>query len=79
MNSFCKSEFNGDISNWDMSNVENMYRMFGDSKFNGDISKWNVSIVKDMNWMFNESQFNGDNKLASSGEHTDEEPSPGEF
>jgi surface protein len=39
---FYGSEFNGDISLWDVSNVQNMYYMFNDSKFNGDISRWTV-------------------------------------
>ena len=34
---FYKSEFNGDISNWDVSNVEDMDYIFCyNSKFNGD-------------------------------------------
>ena len=46
--------FNGDISNWDVSNVEDMGGMFSYSmKFNCDISKWNVSNVKSMDKMFN--------------------------
>jgi surface protein len=53
-------EFNGDISQWDVSSVENMYRMFKGSSFNGDISKWNVSKVKNMEEMFYKSQFNCD-------------------
>ena len=45
--------FNGDISNWDVSKVIYMTCMFYEcKKFNGDISKWNVSKVKDMNGMF---------------------------
>jgi surface protein len=52
--------FNGDISKWNVSNVENMSSMFWDSSFNGDISKWNVSKVKDMSSMFGHSSFNGD-------------------
>lgn len=40
---FYYSEFNGDISKWDVSNVENMNSMFEESSFNGDISKWDVS------------------------------------
>ena len=53
-------DFNGDISKWDVSEVENMSTMFAKSKFNGDISKWDVSNVKDMSVMFAESKFNGD-------------------
>ena len=51
-------KFNGDISKWDVSKVENMSGMFSDSKFNGDISNWDVSKVKDMNRMFFNSEFN---------------------
>ena len=43
---FSGSKFNGDISEWDVSNVDNMRGMFLDSKFNGDISKWNTGNVK---------------------------------
>ena len=42
---FNSSEFNGDISKWDVSNITNMNGMFFNSKFNGDISKWDVSNV----------------------------------
>jgi surface protein len=59
-NLFESSEFNGDISKWDVSNVTNMSEMFEDSRFNGDISKWNVSNVRFMDYMFNGSAFNGD-------------------
>ena len=44
-NMFHVSEFNGDISNWNVSNVTNMSWMFYYSNFNGDISNWNVSNV----------------------------------
>lgn len=53
-------EFNGDISKWNVSKVENMCKMFRDSKFNGDISGWDVSHVENMEEMFKDSQFNGD-------------------
>ena len=53
-------DFNGDISKWDVSNVEDMDWMFKDSNFNGDISKWNTSSVKTMEQMFNNSKFNRD-------------------
>ena len=51
-------EFNGDISQWDVSNVTNMRGMFWRSEFNGDISQWDVSNVTNMNFMFAYSQFN---------------------
>ena len=57
------SNFNGDISNWDVSKVKRMNYMFHHSSFtgeNGDISNWDVSNVEDMNSMFMESKFNGD-------------------
>ena len=44
--------FNGDISNWDVSNVNNMAYMFRNSEFNGDISNWDVSNVTNMKYMF---------------------------
>ena len=55
-NLFNCSDFDGDISLWNVSNVGNMRGMFYDSRFtgkNGDISKWDVSNVKDMINMFN--------------------------
>ena len=45
-------DFNGDISNWDVSNVKNMFNMFCKSKFNGDISKWKVAEDTDLEYMF---------------------------
>ena len=52
------NKFNGDISNWNVSNVTNMEGMFEKSEFNKDISIWNVSNVTNMKDMFNESVFN---------------------
>ena len=57
---FEDSEFNGDISKWNMSNVTNMQYMFRFSEFNGDISNWDVSNVEDMQGMFSYSKFNSD-------------------
>ena len=57
---FNSSPFNGDISNWNVGNVRNMFGMFYMSYFNSDISNWNVSNVMDMSCMFQSSQFNGD-------------------
>ena len=45
--------FNGDISDWDTSQVTKMYQMFrGCISFNGDIGNWNTSQVTDMRLMF---------------------------
>ena len=57
---FYKSNFNGDISKWNVSRVHNMSCMFVRSKFNGDISNWDVSQVHNMSHMFGWSKFNGD-------------------
>ena len=47
------TEFNEDISNWNVSNVTNMSAMFAYAEnFNQDISKWDVSNVTDMSAMF---------------------------
>ena len=52
-NLFEYSDFNGDISNWDVSNVTNMNTMFAWCEdFNQDISNWDVSNVKNMNSIF---------------------------
>ena len=56
-----KTTFNDDISNWDVSSVTNMYRMFENTAFNQDISYWNVSSVTNMSSMFERaSAFNQD-------------------
>ena len=52
--------FNGDISAWNTSRVEDMFSMFGGSVFKGDISSWNVANVKEMSYMFYASEFDGD-------------------
>ncbi len=44
--------FNGNISQWDVSNVINMQEMFKESQFDGDIASWNVSNVTNMQDMF---------------------------
>ncbi len=52
-------DFNGDISDWDVSKVKDMNDMFLASAFKGDISDWNVASVENMNSMFQSSVFNG--------------------
>ena len=55
---FRNSEFNKDISNWDVSNVKLMSTTFQDSKFNKDISNWDVSNVTSFFGTFQDSDFN---------------------
>ena len=50
----------GEISNWDVSKVTNMYLMFcGATSFNHPLDNWNVSSVTNMEGMFlNANSFN---------------------
>lgn len=58
---FQETEFNGDVSRWDVSNVKRMEGMFYQSHFDGDLSNWDVSSVVNMNSMFDGSAFTGKN------------------
>jgi surface protein len=58
---FEESEFNGDISKWDVSKVADMWKMFYKSKFNGDLSNWNMENVEYTTIMFSKSNFTGEN------------------
>lgn len=50
---FLWSDFNGDISGWDVSNATDMAYMFtGCTNLNQDISKWNVSKVRWYSYIF---------------------------
>lgn len=49
---FNQSQFNGDISKWNVSKVCNMYGMFNQSKFDGDLSDWKVSSLEAVNNIF---------------------------
>ena len=62
LSSIITCKFNGNISEWDVSNVMSMSYMFcNNKKFNGNISKWNVSNVIDMSFMFyGDTNFNQD-------------------
>mmetsp|Transcript_10035 Transcript_10035/g.23207 ORF Transcript_10035/g.23207 Transcript_10035/m.23207 type:complete len:113 (-) Transcript_10035:652-990(-) len=47
------SQFDQDISDWDVAKVEAMHSMFaGATRFNQDIGRWNVSQVSNMDNMF---------------------------
>ena len=53
------SDFNQNISSWDVSNVTDMGRMFyKDTPFNQPIGDWDVSSVTNMDGMFGGSAFN---------------------
>merc|ERR1712238_168779 len=56
------TEFNGDVSDWDVSSVKDMTGMFVETRnFNGDVSDWDVSSVKYMSGMFyGVTEFNSD-------------------
>ena len=49
---FAESDFNNDISKWNVSNVEDIGAMFYNSKFNQDISNWNIRQDCDTSNMF---------------------------
>ena len=42
---FEDSNFNRDISGWDVSSVTNMYHMFYESKMNRDMSRWDLTGI----------------------------------
>jgi len=56
------TNYNEDISGWDMSNVTDTSEMFLNTRsFNQDISSWDMSSVTDTNFMFSGAQsFNQD-------------------
>merc|ERR1712238_426756 len=55
-------EFNGDVSDWNVSSVKDMESMFSfTTEFNCNVSDWDVSSVKYMDGMFYEAtEFNSD-------------------
>jgi len=55
-----RTDFNADISSWDVSNVTTMYNMFAETSFNQNIGNWNVGNVTRMTSMFANTPFNQD-------------------
>jgi len=49
---FLNTNFNGDISNWDVSHVTSMKHMFDGSKFDSDISNWKLNTLCKTDNMF---------------------------
>ncbi|MFZ1702943.1 MAG: BspA family leucine-rich repeat surface protein [Saprospiraceae bacterium] len=55
------SPLQGDISNWDVSNITNMSAMLNNTNINQDLSSWDVSSVTNMSSLFRGAVlFNGD-------------------
>ncbi len=48
----------GYISDWDTSNITNMFGLFAGLDINPPIGNWDVSNVTNMSWMFESSNFN---------------------
>jgi surface protein len=47
------SSFNGNLNNWNTSNIKDMSSMFnGASSFNNDLNNWNTGSVTNMSYMF---------------------------
>lgn len=57
---FAETQFNGDVSRWDVARSWNFSGMFRDCPFNGDVSKWDVANAENFSNMFSNSNFNGD-------------------
>jgi hypothetical protein len=53
---FERSEFNGDISNWNVLKLQYMIKIFDESKFNGDISNWKVYELSITNNVFTKAE-----------------------
>ena len=49
---FAESDFNQDITGWDVSNITDMTSLFATTPFNQNISGWTTSNVTEMNAMF---------------------------
>ena len=58
-NIFASSNFNSDISGWNISNVTSLNGAFSNTSFNKYLNNWNTSNVTDMSGMFyNNPSFN---------------------
>ena len=52
------TDFNSDISEWNVKNVRSYTRAFeGATKFNRDLSKWDVTKASDFDMMFKDAHF----------------------
>lgn len=53
-------EINADLSNWNVSTINDFGKTFSATSFTGDISNWDVGKATKMDAMFSNSLFNGD-------------------
>ena len=56
----CKKKECYELSNLDISKIDDLSFVFSESNYNGDLSKWNVFSCKNMERMFDCSIFNND-------------------
>ena len=61
-NMFKNSQFNNDISRWNVGNVTQATWMFKKSKFTGNVSGWNTLKVKHITDMFEDCPAPEENK-----------------
>ena len=54
------TNFNGNLSTWDVSSGVQFVRMMDSSSFNSDISDWQLLAADDISYMFNDTNFNQD-------------------
>jgi len=63
---FQESNFNGDISNWDVSSITNMsYMVYGAINFDQDLGGWDIGNVENMSNMFDSSGMSKENLNAT--------------
>ncbi len=57
---FESSKFNGDVSGWDVQNVQTFQAMFQKSPFCGDVSQWKWASAAHVGYMFHETPWRGE-------------------
>lgn len=55
-----KSHFSGDLSKWNVTNLQVLDEMFSHSRFNGNVSTWQLTMPLTLNRVFEFSAFQGD-------------------
>ena len=55
---FQDTNFNGEVNNWDVSNITNFSDFFHGSQFNQDCNNWNISKATSLSNMFESTPFN---------------------